>query len=318
MIHGWFTRTAPALAGVFVCAALTLLTGCSTPQVGRLAQQWPSDLPPHAVLDHVPFLPQQEYECGPASLAMVLQAAGIQVTPDDLVGQVYLPGRKGSLQTEMLAASRRHGVPGYVLAPTVEAVLREVAAGNPVLVFQNLSLPVYPVWHYAVVIGFDRDRNTLILHSGQTARLEMSLFAFENTWARGHYWAMVALPPSRLPATAQADGFARSVAALERVRPAAARTAYATALGTWPTHRALLLGAGNAAYAAGDRPAATSAYRAAVQAHPDYADAWNNLAQVLLEQGEQREASAAIARAVDLGGPRLPGYRALQLSIDAK
>jgi hypothetical protein len=35
--------------------------------------------------------------------------------------------------------------------------LREVAAGNPVLVLQNLSFAWAPVWHYAVVMGYDAD-----------------------------------------------------------------------------------------------------------------------------------------------------------------
>ena len=46
----------------------------------------------------------------------------------------------------------------------------------------------------------------------------------------------------------------------------------------------------------------STAFRSAVEHHPDYADAWNNLAQVLLDQGKRREAAAAIAKAVALGG----------------
>jgi tetratricopeptide (TPR) repeat protein len=247
---------------------------------------------------------------------MVLQSAGLSVVPETLVEQVYLPGRKGALQVEMLAASRRYGLPAYPLQTQLDAVLREVAAGHPVLVFQNLSLPVYPVWHYAVVIGFDRDRNVLVLRSGRTQRLEMSLFTFERTWARGNYWSMVVLPTDQLPATAEPDAYAQSVAALERINPRAAQTAYATALARWPTHRALLLGAGNTAYALGALPAA--AFRNAVQHHPDYADAWNNLAQVLLDQGKKKEAAAAITRAVALGGERLAQYLDLQKQIGAK
>jgi hypothetical protein len=34
------------------------------------------------------------------------------------VPQVYLPARKGSLQVEMLAAARRHGLVSYQLAPS--------------------------------------------------------------------------------------------------------------------------------------------------------------------------------------------------------
>ncbi|MDO8284835.1 MAG: PA2778 family cysteine peptidase [Rhodoferax sp.] len=302
----------PAVAGVFICA---VLAGCAAPQTAHLAHQWPPMLPARAELVNTPFIPQDDYECGPAALAMVLQAAGLLVTADELVAQVYLPGRKGSLQVEMLAAARRNGLPAYSLEPALDAVLQEVAAGNPVLVFQNLSLPVYPVWHYAVVIGYDRERRELLLHSGRTPRQTLSLDTFERTWARGKHWSMVALPPTRLPTTAQDDTFARSVAALERVDPKAASTAYATALKRWPLHRALMLGSGNTAYALGDLSSAQSAYNAAVQAHPDFADAWNNLAQVLLDLGNQPGAKQAIAKAVALGGPRLSQYLALQETV---
>ena len=305
----------PALAGFFVCIALWL-TACATPQMVNLAQQWPADLPSQALNKNIPFFPQEDYECGPASLAMVLQAAGVPVLPEQLVDQVYLPGRKGTLQTELLVASRRGGLPAYVLQPTVETVLREVAAGNPVLVFQNLGLALYPVWHYAVVIGYDRARNVLVLHSGRTDQLEMSLFTFERTWARGQQWAMVALPPSRLPATAQSEAYGTAIAALERIAPAPARTAYAAALRQWPNDRLLLLGAGNTAYAMADLPAAAAAYQRLVQTHPQFADGWNNLAQVHLEQGQHTQALAAVAQAVALGGSRLGAYQALQQTIN--
>ncbi len=307
----WMT---PALAGVFLCVVL-LLGGCATPQAGRLEQDWPKDLPTHTELTAVPFFPQEDYECGPAALAMAAHVAGVKVLPEKWVDQVYLPGRKGALQLEMLAASRRHGLLAYALAPKLQAVLREVAAGNPVVVFQNLSLPVYPVWHYAVVIGFDRNANTLVLHSGRTERLKMSLFTFERTWARGQYWSMVALPPTRLPATAEPQAYAASVAALERVDPRAAQAAYATALQAWPKLRAAMLGAGNTAYALNELDSATRAYQAATAAYPDFADAWNNLAQVLLDQGKIADAAAAVEHAVTLGGLRLPHYLELQQKI---
>ena len=315
---GRFGLSTPALAGFFVFVACVLLTGCTTPQVSSLEQRWPTDIATKAEVKNVPFFPQEDYECGPAALSMVFHAAGVRVLPEQLVDQVYLPGRKGSLQVEMLVASRRNGLPAYPLKPELEAVLREVAAGNPVLVFQNLSLPIYPVWHYAVVIGFDRNRNMLILHSGRTPRMEMSLNTFERTWARGEYWSMVALAPGRLPVTAQPDAYAQSVAALERINPKAAQTAYAAALKKWPIQRALLFGSGNTAYALGQLPAAATAYRATVQAHPDFADGWNNLAQVQLELGKRREATDAITRAVALGGVRLPQYLELQQKIAAK
>jgi len=304
----------PALAGVFVCAALWL-SGCATPQVSALATQWPQELPAQVQLSNTPFFAQNDFECGPASLAMAFAAAGVPVTPDALVEQVYLPGRKGALQVEMLASTRRNGLLPYVLAPELDAVLREVAAGHPVVVFQNLSLPVYPVWHYAVVIGFERERNVLRLHSGTSENTEISLYAFERTWERGGYWAMVALQPDALPATAQPDPLAQAIASLERVNPQRASLAYATALQRWPTHRGLMLGAGNTAYTLGQTSQAQQAYARLVQVHPDFADGWNNLAQSLKDLNRPMEARKAIDRAVALGGPRLASYQELQRAL---
>lgn len=314
MTGGLRSIGSPALAGFFVLLAL-LLTGCATPQVATLDARWPPDLAVRVELDHVPFFPQEDYECGPAALAMVAGAAGVAVRPEALVEQVYLPGRQGSLQLEMLAATRRQGLLAYPLSPRLEAVLREVAAGHPVLVFQNLAFPISPVWHYAVVIGFDRKRNVVLLHSGRSERMEMSLFTFERTWARTGYWSMLAIAPDRLPATAEPAAYAVSAAALERVDPRAAQSAYASALRAWPSERSALLGAGNTAYALGQRDRAIQAYRTAVRLHADFADAWNNLAQVLLEAGETAQAHAAIEKAVALGGVRLPRYLELQDKI---
>jgi tetratricopeptide (TPR) repeat protein len=307
-------RRTPALAGVLVCA---LLTACATPQVTQLqVTAIAQGLTQKVMLDKVPFFAQKEYECGPAALAMVLGAAGVAATPEDMVEQVYLPARKGSLQVEMLAATRQRGLLAYVLQPALHDLLQEVAAGHAVLVYQNLSLPVYPVWHYAVVIGYDLPNNTITLHSGETARMQMSLYTFERTWARGQYWSMLALPPGQLPATADVQAYAQSVAALEGPHALAARQAYAAALQRWPGNAALLFGVGNAAYALHDLPGAASAYQAAAEGQPDFADAWNNLAQTRLELGDRSGARDAIAHAVAMGGVRLPLYRDLQTLIE--
>jgi tetratricopeptide (TPR) repeat protein len=293
-----------------------LLTGCATPpQSAELQRTWPAQLPQQVFLDQVPFHPQEDLLCGPATLAMVAQAAGSSVTPGQLTPQVYLPGRQGALQTEMLAATRRQGLVAYPLAPDLQAVLAEVASGHPVLVLQNLSLAFSPMWHYAVVVGYDRAQRQVLLHSGNTARLAMPMSTFENTWARSSHWAVRVTPPEQLPVTAQPDDWAVAVAALERSSPQAARTAYATGLKKWPQHRISLLGLGNTAYALGQRAEAAQHFEATTAAHPDFADAWNNLAQVRLELGQLPAAQQAAERAVALGGARLSDYQALLLDI---
>ena len=166
------------------------MTTCATAlSSGRLK------LPPVVELVDVPFFAQDDYQCGPAALATVLQASGVSVTPEALVDQVYLPARQGSLQVEMLAATRRHGRIAYELAASLPDVLREVAAGNPVIVLQNTSIRPMPLWHYAVVVGYDLEKKEILLRSGTRARKHMPFTAFDFFWRDGKYWAMVAMPP---------------------------------------------------------------------------------------------------------------------------
>ncbi|MGE5130364.1 MAG: PA2778 family cysteine peptidase [Sphingomonadaceae bacterium] len=256
----------------------------------------------------MPFYPQEDHQCGPAALATALGAQGIELSPDALAPEVYLPGREGSLAAEMLGATRRQGLVAYPLRPQLEDVLREIAAGTPVIVLQNLSLPIVPQWHYAVAVGYDLPAEQIALRSGRTRRELMTLSTFERTWARSGRWAMLALPPDRLPATADAGRYVEAAVALERVNATAARRAYRTALARWPDNLVAAIGEGNTAYAAGDLAGAEAAYRTATVAHPESADAWNNLAQVLGELHRPAEGRAAALRAVELGGPRVAQY----------
>lgn len=174
-------RNARFAAGVFILAAGTLVSGCAglLPQTAALGKGGlPPGLPERIELTETPFFPQLEYQCGPAALATVLASAGVKTTPDELVPQVYLPARKGSLQVEMLAAARRHGLVSYQLAPRFEDVLREIAAGTPVVVLQNLGF-FSSGWHYAVAMGYDYGGGRLVLRSGTQERDVLPFAAHE-------------------------------------------------------------------------------------------------------------------------------------------
>lgn len=274
-----------------------------------LSAQAPSALALRTTLADVPFVPQEDYQCGPAALTMLLSASGASVSGDALVAQVYLPARGGSLQVEMLAAARRHGRLAVVLPGRLEAVLGEVAAGRPVIVLQNLSLPVLPRWHYAVVIGYDLERQEILLHSGTTARLVLPMSVFERTWARSGHWAMVATSPSDLPASPDASSLLAAIAALERVDPGAAVSGYAALIAREPSLYGAWFGLGNARHASGDLAGAERAFARATEADPQAADAWNNLALTQLELGRLGDAHLSAQRAVALGGPRAARYR---------
>jgi tetratricopeptide (TPR) repeat protein len=303
------------LAGIFVL--LALLSGCAT-QSRALLQKAPIGLPRQAELVATPFFPQERFQCGPAALAMSLTAAGLPITPEVLVPQVYVPQREGSLQIEMLAAGRRNGAISMTIPPQLDALLLEIASGNPVVVLQNLSLPWFPRWHYALVIGYDLDQGEIILRSGLYHRLTMPLSTFEHTWGRSHYWGITTLPPGRLPATAEEEPTVAALVAFERSNDAhQSHRAYTAALQRWPRNLTLLLGLGNTAYAAGERRLAAGAFQRAAEYHPDSAPALNNLAVVLSELGEFDAARRAAEQALALGAPWSTEAQATLQAIEA-
>jgi len=301
-------------------ACALALGGCiSLPQSEALRAAPPQGIPPRVELTEVPFFVQDGFLCGPASLAMVINAAGVPATVDSLEPMVYLPGRQGSLQAEMLGATRRSGLVAYTLAPRLEDLLREVAAGTPVVVLVNLGFNLLPVWHYSVVVGYDLEKREVIVRTAHRRRDEWSFPFLEYFWRESDYWSMIALPPGRVPATAEQAKFAAAVAALEQAgRPGEARQSYRALLERWPEDEVGLIGLGNVEYALKNLAGAERAFRRASEAQPPSAAAFNNLAYVLSEQGRLDEAEIAAQRAVTLAGPLLPQSQKTLEEIRAK
>ena len=297
-------------AGVFISAFA--LAGCAGlfPQTAALRDAGVPGVPARVELTEVPFFPQVEYQCGPAALATVLAHFGAKVGPQDLVSQVYLPERKGSLQIEMLAAARRHGMVSYALRPRFEDVLREIAAGNPVIVLQDQGLGPFEKWHYAVAIGYDLSERELMLRSGDKHRQVLPFAIHEYMWGKSSHWAMVAVPPDRIAATASEAGWLAAAAALERSGDArSARTAYRKLLERWPGNSHALLGLANAHYALGELEQAETVLRQALGRQPDSVAVLNNLAQTLSDLGRHGEALALIERAEAVDGPHAAAVR---------
>jgi tetratricopeptide (TPR) repeat protein len=239
-------------------------------------------LPAKVELADTPFFSQARYQCGPAALATVLNAHGVTVTPDELVSQVYLPAREGSLQAEIKAAVRRQGLLAVAVEPALDALLAEIAAGHPVLVLQNLGLNWLPRWHYAVVVGYDLTRQELVLRSGTEPRRITPLGVFLNTWNRSARWGIVVIAPGAFPAQAIPAAYLEAASALEALgKWNEAWKAYQASTARWPANPVAWLGLGNAEHAMGRVQPAEAAFRHVLHLQAGAAVAWNNLAYAL-------------------------------------
>ncbi len=274
--------------------AALVLAGCAAVGV-PVAEVAPAGVE----LDATPFFAQERYHCGPAALATVLSASGVEVAPDTLVDEVYLPGRQGSLQAELIAAARRRGRVPYRLPPSQQALAAELGAGRPVLVLQNLGVSAFPRWHYAVVVGMQPELDAYVLRSGTERRRVTDRSVFLRTWSRSGNWGLVMLGFGELPATDDAGGYLRALAAVEATGGLElAGAGYRAVLGRWPANRMARLGLANVALARGESGSAASHYRALLDADPDDLVALNNLAEALGQAGRPAEALPFIQRAL--------------------
>lgn len=280
-------------------ACLGTLAGCATGTgSARPAQE---TLPIAPELDATPFFPQQAYQCGPAALATLLGASGIPVTPEELAPAVYVPDRRGSLQAELLGASRRYGRMPYPAGRTFKTLASHLRDGRPVLVLQNLGFRRFPIWHYAVVVGFDPEADRVILRSGTHRRHVISRKDFATSWDRADRWAIVLLAPGEMPLEADETAYLRAVSGLEAAgKYRLAKTGYEAALMAWPGSETGLLGIAFVNHQLGNYAQAEHALRQLLSGNPTHAIAWNNLAEVLRQRGCAAQASAAVDTAIRL------------------
>ncbi len=297
------------LARMAAAVLVTAVAGCAAPQTAKLLESRASlGLPAQALIEDVPLIPQEDLYCGPATLAMALTAAGTPADQQEVAKAIYTPGREGTLRGDVLGGARRWG---RMTAPVNQLtdLLAEIAAGNPVIVFQNLSLDIAPQWHFALAIGYDLDRRQIILNSGTIERLRTDLSTFEHTWKRGDHWALVVTAPDHLAVSVDEPEAMAGAAALERVRRLdEATVAWQAVIARWTDSFGAYMGLGNTRFALGDYAGARTAFHRAADIRPQAPDAWNNLAYALARLGHRKAAIAAAEKAVSLSGGN-PNYQ---------
>jgi tetratricopeptide (TPR) repeat protein len=280
------------------------LGGCATaPRQSEEVLARTRTLPAAHVIKDVPFIEQSAGYCGPTALAIVMNRAGNKISVDEIARQVYTPGMKGSLQIDLISAARRNGMLA-IPVEGVEALLTEVAAGNPVIVFENLALSWLPQWHYATVFGYDSVKKEVVMHSGPDAFKRESFAEFEKSWRLSKYWGLVVLPPARLAAFADELAHVRAAAALEQQgRDDEALSTYLRILQRWPGSLGASIGAANVSYGKKDFKRAAGFLVSATAAHPDSSQAWHNLAVAYGAVNDTVKARQSARRALEAAAP---------------
>ena len=266
-----------------IILASVLFTGCaSTPQTNALIENRDS-LPQYHEILNVPFIEQSENYCGPATLAMIATWAGLRFTSKELAPLMFTPEKKGTLQIDYISTVRRIGLIGININ-SLKNIFIEVSHNHPIVVLQNLGSSANPIWHYAVIYGYDFRSHEITLHSGREKSLKMDFSQFERTWQKAEYWALIILSPKMLPETSTTQELLSAVSGLERVnKNQEAVIAYENILTKWPDNIGALFGLGNAFASLHHYQKALNAFKKAEKILPESPEIMNNIKEIKIK-----------------------------------
>lgn len=276
-----------------ICCLAFIISGCAQ-RLPVFSENMQRDIE----LTDIPFFVQKTLQCGPAALAMVLKASGVEIDPDRLAPQIYLPDRGGTLQLELIGAVRRHGRIPYVIDTKPDALFSQLLEGRPVLILQDLGAGPLSRYHYAVVVGILPGRG-VVLRSGSERRLVMDEDRFLHSWQRGGTWGLVTLRPGEIPIDADPDRYVKEIIPLESLGQwDVAEQGYQAALARWPDQLTALFGLGNTLLVKKEYEQAEKVFRKLLEKQPENPAILNNLAEAFLRQGLLAEALTTVDQAL--------------------
>ncbi|HKS15368.1 MAG TPA: peptidase C39 family protein [Pseudomonas sp.] len=177
------------------CLVAASLAGCASQPSSSL-----QGLPQRVELGSVPFYRGNANHSGAMALAALLSQQGVQITPGLLDKPLNLPQGAEALQTGIPTAAREYGMMVYPLESRLDALLTQVAAGNPVLLRYQEGSAFWSEPRYALLVGYDRYKSRVLLRAGMNRRQPMDFADFNAAWAKEGSWAVLVQPPRRLPA----------------------------------------------------------------------------------------------------------------------
>ncbi|SNS07063.1 Peptidase_C39 like family protein [Humidesulfovibrio mexicanus] len=181
----WAALAFPAALAALLLAAVAL-SACARPPAGFAPPPGRGQVP------GVPFHAQEDHQCGPASLAMVLNHLGDPATPQEISRAVYRADLRGSLSLDLVLYARGRGHSARFSKGAAEDIAKAVNAGIPPLVMVDEGLGGIRVPHFMVVTGYDAEG--VIANSGRRQGVRLSWGAFLSVWEGAARWMLLVTP----------------------------------------------------------------------------------------------------------------------------
>jgi ABC-type bacteriocin/lantibiotic exporter with double-glycine peptidase domain len=144
------------------------------------------------LIENVPFFPQEIYQCGPASLAGVMNYWGAPISPEEIASDIYSPSARGTLTLDMVLYVGKKGLNVSHYQGGVEDLQRKIQSGFPLIVMVDYGFWVYQQNHFMIVFGYNEQG--VIAHSGREEEKFISYGDFLKSWKKTEYWTLLITP----------------------------------------------------------------------------------------------------------------------------
>jgi uncharacterized protein YvpB len=144
------------------------------------------------IIENVPFYSQETYQCGPASLAGVLNYWGVNVTPDNIAKEIFSESARGTLNIDMILYTQRMGLNATQYRGGIENLKKNIESGYPLVVLVDYGFSLYQVNHFMVIVGYNE--NGVIVNSGRDKDKFISEKDFMKAWERTKFWTLLVRP----------------------------------------------------------------------------------------------------------------------------
>ena len=141
------------------------------------------------IIENVPFYPQQSFQCGPASLAGVLNYWGVDVSPEQIAAEIYSESAKGTLDWDMVFYAERMGLKVRQYRGSIEDIAHNIDLGHPVIILVDYGIWMYQQNHFIVVAGYKEDG--ILANSGKERLRFISFKDLSKIWERTDFWTML-------------------------------------------------------------------------------------------------------------------------------
>ena len=136
------------------------------------------------IIEGVPFVKQKARFCGPAALASVMRFYGHNVSQEEIAEETYTPKLRGALISDMAYYAREKGYSVETPNGKVNLLVSLLNEGVPPIVLVDRGRWVVSIPHYYVIYGYDKKRNTFLLHTGFSRNKEIGFSELDREWQK--------------------------------------------------------------------------------------------------------------------------------------